>query len=316
VATRLRPLLEPFDGDHVVIGSVAYWGAVSRYLGLLDHLLGDLDGAVARLRTAEREHQSMRSPPWVARTRYDLARVLVDRDGAGDRADARRLLDDALGTARTIGATRLVEQALHEKITLQGLSGSDPGTSIDVVAAAAASDRYDVSDRASSNGRVTVAFSDIEGYTALTERVGDARSQQILHDHNDIVRGALRTRRGTEVKSQGDGFMVVFDRPEAAALWAGDVHLAMAAHDFGTDVTGLAVRIGMHEGSVISEEDDFYGRTVIMAARVAAQAPGGDTLITDHLRRLLDASVGTFGPPVDVELKGMRGTHTLIPLTT
>ena len=48
----------------------------------------------------------MRSPPWLARTRYDLARVLIDRDDDGDRAEARRLLDAALGAARE----RAIEQ--------------------------------------------------------------------------------------------------------------------------------------------------------------------------------------------------------------
>lgn len=312
-AAQMRSLLGELDGVHVTIAGVVYWGARSRYQGLVAHLLGELDAAVDLLRRAEAEHESMSSPPWVARTRYDLARVLIDRDHDGDRAEARRLLDAALETAREIGASRLVEQALTEKVALQGLAGSDPGSSIVMLAAAVAEDRDDVSAQASPQGRVTVAFSDIEGYTRLTERVGDARSQEILHAHNDLIRAALRANGGTEVKSQGDGLMVVFDRPAGAAAWAIDVHAAMAAHEFGPDVESLRVRIGMHEGDVISEDADFYGRTVILAARVGAHAQGGSTLITDHLRHLLgDAS--TFGPPVEVELKGLSGSHLLHPL--
>ncbi len=309
-AERLRTLIEDSTDVHATIAGIAYWGARSRYLGLVAHLLGDLDGAVALLRQAEQEHEAMRSPPWLARTRYDLARVLIDRDGDGDRAQARRLLDAALEVAREIGAARLVEQALTEKVALQGLSGSDPGSSIDMVAAAAAADAEDVTGRASAAGRVTVAFSDIEGYTRLTERVGDARSQEILHDHNDLVRAALAANGGTEVKSQGDGFMVVFDQPTAAVEWATDVHRAVTAHEFGPDVEALRIRIGMHEGDVISEDADFYGRTVILAARVGAVAKGGDTLVTDHVRGLLGDEV-SFGEPVEVELKGLSGTHVL-----
>ena len=119
-AAALGPLIAASTDAHATIAGIAYWGARSRYLGLVDHLLGDLDGAVARLRQAEEEHQAMRSPPWVARTRYDLARVLIDRDADGDRAEARRLLDAALETAREIGAARLVEQALTEKVALPG----------------------------------------------------------------------------------------------------------------------------------------------------------------------------------------------------
>ncbi len=69
----------------------------------------------------------------------------------------------------------------------------------------------------------------------------------------------------------------------------------------------------MHEGDVISEDADFYGRTVILAARVGALARGGDTLVTDHLRSLLGDDV-TFGDPVEVELKGLSGTHLLHPV--
>jgi len=309
-ARRLRTLVEDSSDAHATIAGIAYWGARSRYLGLIAHLLGDLDEAIALLRQAEQEHDAMRSPPWVARTRYDLARVLIDRDGDGDRAEARSLLDAALGTAREIGGARLVEQALTEKVALQGLSGSDPGSSINIVAVAAAADAEDVSSRASAEGRVTVAFSDIEGYTRLTERVGDERSQEILRDHNDLVRAALAAHGGTEVKSQGDGFMVVFDQPSAAVAWATEVHRAVAAHDFGPDVEAMRIRIGMHEGDVISEDADFYGRTVILAARVGAVAKGGDTLVTDHVRGLLGDDV-TFGQPVEIELKGLSGTHMI-----
>ena len=71
----------------------------------------------------------------------------------------------------------------------------------------------------------------------------------------------------------------------------------------------------MHEGAVIAEDADFYGRTVILAARVGARAAGGTTLITDHLRALLDGQLASFGPPLDVELKGLAGTHRLHPVT-
>ncbi|MCB1007232.1 MAG: hypothetical protein KDB35_23815, partial [Acidimicrobiales bacterium] len=315
MATRLRSLLDEHGGTHVSIAGIAYWGATDRYIGLLDHALGEFDAAVDRHRRALAQHEAFRAPSWVARSQLDLARSLIDGGAEGDRLEARRLLDASLSAAQSLGAARLVEEALTEKLAMQGLAGSDPGTSIDLVAAAVEADRNNLTEAASADGRVTVAFSDIEGYTALTERVGDERSQEILHAHNDVIRGALAAHGGNEVKSQGDGFMVVFDRPGDAIRWAVDVHQQMATRAFGDDVDALRVRIGMHEGAVITENEDFYGRTVILAARVGARAAGGTTLVTDHLRSLLDDDVNSFGPPLDVELKGLSGTHRLHPVT-
>ena len=60
------------------------------------------------------------------------------------------------------------------------------------------------------DGTVTIMFSDIAGYTAMNDRLGDLAAHDLLTRHNRIVRDLLATHRGYEVKSQGDGFMVAF----------------------------------------------------------------------------------------------------------
>jgi class 3 adenylate cyclase len=75
--------------------------------------------------------------------------------------------------------------------------------------------------------------------------------------------------------------------------------------------------MGTHVGEVIREGDDFFGRTVILAARVAAQATGGEILVSDAMVQVAgDPSDlgGKFGPPRSLELKGIRGAQTVHPL--
>jgi class 3 adenylate cyclase len=74
----------------------------------------------------------------------------------------------------------------------------------------------------------------------------------------------------------------------------------------------LRVRIGLHSGQAIREEDDFYGRSVVLAARIASEARGGEILVSALVRELTEPSGEfAFGDPTDVELKGLSGMHRL-----
>lgn len=107
-AARLHKLLAPWR-DHVAFNSATTWGLVERHVGNLDRVLGRYDDAESELRRAAQEHERMGAPVWLARTRLDLARLLVER---GDEAsDARELLEQALGTARDLGAGGIERQS-------------------------------------------------------------------------------------------------------------------------------------------------------------------------------------------------------------
>jgi class 3 adenylate cyclase len=79
----------------------------------------------------------------------------------------------------------------------------------------------------------------------------------------------------------------------------------------------VRVRIGLHAGEVIKDQDDFYGKNVILALRVAGKATGGEILVSSLLRQLVESSVGVamFGEPREVELKGLAGAHTVYAVT-
>jgi class 3 adenylate cyclase len=170
--------------------------------------------------------------------------------------------------------------------------------------------RPDLSGAAAPNGTVTVLFTDIEGSTELTERLGDRMWMELLREHNAIVREQLATHSGFEVKSQGDGFMLAFSSARDAVQCAIGIQRALTDRD--PNGNELRVRIGLHTGEPIREADDFYGKAVNLAARIAAQARGSEILVSSLVRELTESSGEfSFSAPTDVELKGLSGVHRL-----
>src|SRR5262249_45091022 len=88
---------------------------------------------------------------------------------------------------------------------------------------------------------------------------------------------------------------------------------ALAEHDWPPDIGMLRVRMGIHRGEVIREADDFFGRTVIVGARVAASAEGGEVLVTDDVRNTVGDRY-TFGAVRQLSLKGLSSSYPAAPL--
>jgi adenylate cyclase len=176
----------------------------------------------------------------------------------------------------------------------------------------ATEDRAQIARVAAPDGTVTILFSDIEDSTALNEQLGDARWIRLLDSHDALVRRLVEKQRGHVVKSQGDGFMVVFGDAAAAARAAVEIQNAF---DHGASArlrrTPIKVRIGLHVGTAVARDGDYFGRNVAMAARVAAEARGGEILVSDDLRQVLNEDEFVLVPHGEVELKGLAGDHTL-----
>ena len=159
---------------------------------------------------------------------------------------------------------------------------------------------------------MTILFTDIEGFTALTERLGDRRAQEVLRAHNAIVRALVATHGGFGTKSQGDGFMVVFTGARRALRCAIAVQEALAAYSAESPDGPLRVRMGLHTGEATQEAGDFIGRSVIVAARIAAQAHGGEILVSPLVRELTgSAGEFSFEEGREVSLKGLTGRYRL-----
>ncbi len=154
-------------------------------------------------------------------------------------------------------------------------------------------------------GLVTILFTDVEGSTALTERLGDARARDVLRNHERIVREALRTHGGAEVKAMGDGFMASFSSATRALECAIAMQRAFAAHADEHPETPIRVRIGLNAGEPIAEDEDLFGTAVQVAARLCAHAQPCQILASNVVQELAAGKGFAFSDQGEATLKGL-----------
>ncbi len=137
---------------------------------------------------------------------------------------------------------------------------------------------------------------------------------EILRAHNLLVRQQVKAYSGFEVKAEGDGFMVAFQSGRRALECA--ISIQRSVSRYNQDMSEpLRLRIGLHAGEVIREANDFFGKNVMLAARVASAASGGEILVSSLLKDLTESSGPfDFDEGREVELKGLSGTHRLFSL--
>jgi class 3 adenylate cyclase len=183
---------------------------------------------------------------------------------------------------------------------------------IDHIERSVRDERPDVRPASAPDGTVTIAFTDIESSSVLLDRLGDAAFMRVLGWHDRIVREAAEQQSGFVVKSQGDGFMLAF--PSAAlALRASLVMRERIKAGF--EGLPVRIRVGLHSGEAIKRSDDFYGRTVVIAARIGTLALGDEILASDLVYALARGlGTFTFGAPRAAALKGLDGSFDLYPV--
>jgi class 3 adenylate cyclase len=157
----------------------------------------------------------------------------------------------------------------------------------------------------------TILFTDVEGSTVLTQRLGDAKARDVLREHERIVREALKSHGGAEVKTMGDGFMASFSSASKALECAIAMQRAFAKWNAGRGGSRTApapepirVRIGLNAGEPIAEDDDLFGTAVNEAARITATAKGGEILVSDVVRQLVKGKDFLFVDRGEANLKG------------
>jgi class 3 adenylate cyclase len=151
-------------------------------------------------------------------------------------------------------------------------------------------------------GTVTILFTDIEGSSGVFERLGDEEARALFREHDELLRRLVEAHGGVEVKHQGDGLMLAFSSARRALLCAVDIQASTLEGNASRADHPLFVRIGLNTGDVISEDDDYFGSSVIVAARIAGVARGGEILLSEATK----AVAGRVGVPlVD------RGPHEL-----
>jgi class 3 adenylate cyclase len=284
-AATLYRLLRPYAARNATLDIHACYGSVEHYLGMLCVTMGRLDVAAEHFEAALRFNLGMGATLWVAHTRYRYAAMLLARDLPGDQEHAAQLVELALATAN---ALRLRD--LGDKLRALGRT-SGKGT-------------------AKPDGTVTILFTDIEDSTGMTERLGDLRAHELLRVHNAIAREVIGRYDGLEVKSTGDGFMIAFSSARRAVLCAIALQRAFAAHNVRHADAAISVSMGLHCGEAIWEAGDFYGKAVILAARLGTCAHGGEILVSSTFKELTESAGDVpYDAAREVSLKGFAGTH-------
>lgn len=228
---------------------------------------------------------------------------------------SRRVADDE--TVR-LGSTtiRVVGRADAVSPSRTTLSTDGGKTSIHTVAELVTANRPVVGDGEHRHGTITIVFSDIEESTARMNAVGDTRWFELLGHHNEVIRAAVNEYGGTEVKNQGDGFMLTFPSARRAIQAMAQVQRRLAAEYDDAPEDAIRIRVGMHTGEVIVDDDgDLFGQHVNLAARIGAQASGGEILVSALTRAILETRREvSFGTPRTEDLKGLSGSHTMHPV--
>lgn len=155
--------------------------------------------------------------------------------------------------------------------------------------------------------QVAILFTDVVRSTEMLDRVGDEAAHEIRRRHFALLREAVGDHGGLEVKSLGDGLMVVFDGSQAAAACAIAMQRAVAACD-----DPVELRVGIAAGEVVREDDDYFGRSVVVARRLCDAADAGEVLVSGSARGLVADSAVDREERRPLLLKGL--SEPVVPI--
>jgi predicted ATPase/class 3 adenylate cyclase len=132
-------------------------------------------------------------------------------------------------------------------------------------------------------GTITLLFADIERSTALLQEVGAERYGAALTEYRKLMRLAVTSQGGVEVDTEGDGYFAAFPSARQAIAGAREAQAALASSTF-------RVRMGLHTGEPLVVDDDYTGLDVHRAARIADAGHGGQVVLSQSTRDLLEPS--------------------------
>lgn len=150
----------------------------------------------------------------------------------------------------------------------------------------------------------TILFTDIVGSTALTRKLGDEATMELLAVHDKIVRDALADLGGREVKHLGDGIMASFVSAASAVKCASRVQREIAKHNVEKRDRSFKVRAGVAAGEPVEHHNDLFGVTVQLAARLCSHADAEQVLVSNVVAELCEGKVLAFEDIGEITLKG------------
>ena len=150
----------------------------------------------------------------------------------------------------------------------------------------------------------TVMFTDIVGSTDMTQRLGDAGAMELLDVHDQIVRAALSTHGGREIKHTGDGIMASFVSAAAAIRCGIQVQKELQGYSAAHPDLRLQVRVGVAAGEPVEHHNDLFGSTVQLSARLCAHAEPEQIVVSNVVAELCLGKGVNFADLGALNLKG------------
>jgi adenylate cyclase len=181
-------------------------------------------------------------------------------------------------------------------------------TSIDVIASALEPVLPDLGRLSSPDGALTLMLSDVDDAESLAERLGPQEWEGMLRDHHTLVTQVIGHHDGQVATVERDGFMAYFNSAHAGLHCGIELQRTFSS---GAG-TGVSLRMGLHSGFVIANPDQLLGRNVVLAARIAGKAAGGEILVSSNLKEYTESDPRfQFEPRGEFHFKGLLGEHSL-----
>jgi class 3 adenylate cyclase len=159
----------------------------------------------------------------------------------------------------------------------------------------------------------TILFTDVEGSTSLTQRVGDDGARALLREHERIIRKALGAHGGREVKAMGDAFLASFTSTTRALECAIAIQRAFADYNESAGEP-IRVRVGLNAGEPIAEDMDLFGASVNLTARIVAHASGCQILVSEGVRQIVSGKKFALTDRGETLLRGFEDPVRLYEL--
>lgn len=167
--------------------------------------------------------------------------------------------------------------------------------------------REDPPDRISEDTAFrTVVFTDLEGSTTMTQRLGDEAALALLRRHDELMHACLADHAGSMIKHTGDGVMASFSSVARAVECMISMQHALARHNEEHDDVAMHARMGAAAGEPVSHMNDLFGATVQLAARLCSHAGAGQIMVAGVVRDLCIGKTFAFQERGAISLKGFE----------
>jgi class 3 adenylate cyclase len=160
----------------------------------------------------------------------------------------------------------------------------------------------------------TILFTDLQGSTSLLQEAGESGFMVLLREHDLILRRALVTFRGREIKHTGDGIMASFDDVVGALECSLAIQEGFEARAAEGATPELRVRIGVAAGEPVDHNGDLFGSTVILASRICDAADAGHILTSELVHNLGREKNFSFDTGHELDLRGFSGPTCVFEL--